>query len=551
MLNRLFIKNIVLVESCEIYFEKGLNVLTGETGAGKSVILSALSFLMGDRIDTSLLRQGAENGVVEASFDIEPGYPLFALLQESGIDHSKDDELIVRRELSSSGKSRTFINNQAAQLALLKKISGHLIESCGQHAHMRLLEKNAPLLLLDTYGNLQPLLEEFQKAYKEEISIKKQLDEIKGQSGERLHLIETCQREIEEIEKAHLKEGEDEELFSQFSQLSQKEELSSIVSECLLVLEGEQTSILSTLLRLKNNFHKLATKSLEFKDAQSSYHNALVELKEISYKLHDWQSREEFSQEELAVMELRLKQISDLKKKYGPDISDVISWKDKQHVQLLKLENQDLELEKLEECLLKAHERTELYAKRLTEKRTIEAKNFAKAIEKEIQTLNMPRAHFEIIPIKKERTLDGDEDVKFFMTPNVGEKEIDIQEAASGGELARLTLALQTILVDRALVPTILFDEIDANIGGETAGIVGKKLVAMGKKRQVLCVTHFPQVAILADTHFSILKYEKDGRTLSTIQLLETKAQKTEEITRMLGGKTVADFAVAKSKSSR
>lgn len=532
MITELLIKNFILIDQVEIAFHKGLNVITGETGAGKSVILSALSFLLGEKLESSIIRNPDSPAVVQALFEIGK----LSLLEEAGIEHIEGEELIIRRELSHSGKSRAFINNQSISLSLLKKLAPHLLEFSGQHAHLKLLEESAPLNVLDDYINLSDQKKSFKSAWEDELSIKNEISRIESSTSERIRLIDNAKRELEEIVAAKILPDEDEGLFSEFQILSNQAEMKGHCSEILFCLDESKTAVIQQLIRQKASFEKLFETDPTLKETSESFLSAIAELQEVVYEMRRYQTKLEAHPTRLQVVEERLKEISSIKRKYGASFTEIEAYKGSLEAKLLHLENEDARLEELKERVGNCEKVTNTLADALTTTRKISGEKLAKEITREIQALNMPKALFEIAISKKTRSVDGDDKVTFFLTPNVGEKRINVQEAASGGELARVSLALQVTMIESYKTPTILFDEIDANIGGTTATIIGEKLAFLGKSVQVLSITHFPQVANQACAHFVICKSEQNGRTQSTVLKLTTQKEKHKELTRMLGG---------------
>jgi DNA repair protein RecN (Recombination protein N) len=536
MLLTLSIANFALIEKVSISFHAGLNVITGETGSGKSVILGALNFIQGARQDTAMIRHGSEKTVCEATFEVEENSPLLQLLQEAGIDYDINEPLIIKRELQLNGKGRVTINNQSANLALLKKITPFLIEFSGQHAHLALLDTHAPQRILDSFANLIDLQKEFSRLYQDEQELKKRIQTIENSQSERLRKIDICKLEIEEIKQANLQEGQEELLFQEFERLSHQDEIKQKTNELLYLFEDVKPSIISLLNRSKNTLERLVQMDAHFTETHKALSSSIVEIQEVAYEIRRYQERLHFSPERLQTIEQKLKQIAHLKRKYGQNIPEIQHYLELQIQKLQELENQDLLLEELKSRHEAHLHKTSALAHKLSCERKKAASALEEEITREISSLNMPKALFEVEITNKERSETGDDLIEFFLTPNVGEKRIDVKEA-SGGELARVALATKLILADRLESHTLIFDEIDANIGGKTASLVGEKLASLGKTVQVISITHFPQVARFSSSHFCIQKKEKEGRTHSIVEYLETQSQREQEIERMLGGK--------------
>lgn len=534
MLKFLRLQNIILVEQADIPFSTGLNILTGETGAGKSAIMKGLGIAVGERSDTSMIRKGSEKGIVEAVFDIEQ-YPfLIQLLEESGIDHEPNQDLLIRREISLSGKNRLFINNQLAQLTLLRKLGLQLAHMVGQHANQQLFSLEYHRSVLDLYAGLDSFVETYKESYEKENTIRQELELLINQESQRLREIDICQKELEELDEAQLKEGEDEELFSEYTLLVNAKELSEHIQEINKSLSGDRQPIIAGLHRNKTILDSLAKIDPTFAEIGQTFHNALLELQEISYTLLRYQNSIQDDPNRLDQINDRLTLINKLKRKYGAVIQDINNYYAETKSKLQQLENADTRIEALKEELQQIELHTNFLAKELTAKREQGAKKLEKALTKQLHSLNMSKAQFIVQVAPQKRTANGDDKVEFFLQPNVGEHQIALKDAASGGEVSRVLLALQTLLAGKAKIPTLIFDEVDANIGGETATIVGEKLEEIGLQHQVICVTHFSQVASRAHHHLQISKLEKEGRTVTQVQRLDAKSQE-KELERMLG----------------
>lgn len=538
MLKHLRIENIILIEQAHIPFSTGLNVLTGETGSGKSAIMHGLSLAIGERADTSIVRKGNEKGVVEAIFDIDRHPSLQSFLREAGIDHEDGQELIIRREISLSGKGRIYINHQAAQLHLLRQLGQLLVQIVGQHANQMLFSTDQHRSILDLYGDSVQLGEAFSASFAEESRLRQELANLINQEAQRLREIDVCQRELEELEEAHLQEAEEEDLFVEYTRLANSQELTSKVYEISQSLAGER-AILSTLSRHKHVFDSMLALDANLKETANSFNNAVLELQEIAHTLRQYQSRIQHDPERLAMIHERLSLITRLKRKYGNTISDIKAYQEQAKIRLAQLENADLQIEILQENLKNAQEKSNQLAHQLTDKRQQSARLLEAALTEQLHLLNMSKAEFLVAITPQKRTSSGDNKIEFFLRPNVGEHEIPLKEGASGGEISRVLLALQTLLAGKEKTPTLIFDEVDASIGGKTATIIGSKLKQIGEQHQVICITHFSQVAAQAHHHIQISKQEKEGRTFTSVKCLDS-ASKQQELERMLGGKKIA-----------
>ncbi|MEI8365320.1 MAG: DNA repair protein RecN [Parachlamydiaceae bacterium] len=528
MLKELRLTNIVLVESAAVPFTEGFNVLSGESGAGKSAILNALNLIAGERSDASLVRHGTDKGVVEAVFDIHSNPLLEHLLYETGIDHEAGCELFIRREITAAGKSRAFVNNQLAQLTLLRQIGAHLIEVVGQHANQKLLSLEYHRQVVDLFGDLKGDVMAFAEAWTEETQIREALDHLVHTEAQRLRDSEICRMEIEELEDAALKNGEEEDIFAEYALLSSADDLVQKTGDILRVLSGEKIAVLAHLTRQKATFDQLVKIAPTLTETAISYENARLELEEVAHTLRLYESRIENNPEKAERINTRLQLISRLKKKYGSTVEEVLLYLEAAKKRLISLENAEADIELLQEKLEVASVKTNTLGNKLSSLRRASAKKLEKAVVAHLRSLNMPKVefHVEFTPQKRGRT--GDDKMEFYLTPNFGEHCLPLKECASGGELSRMLLTIQTLLAGKEKIPTLVFDEVDANIGGETAAVIGEKLREIATQHQVLCITHFAQVAKQAEHHLKIHKKEIDGRTVTFVDILDHSGQQQE-----------------------
>lgn len=535
MIIELHLQNIVLVESADILFGPGLNVLSGETGSGKSAIMNALNLISGDRTDTSMIRKGCEKGVIEALFDIKQLPQLHHFLQEMGIDHEGGNDLLIKREINSSGKSRAFINHQTAQLSLLKQVGAFLFQIVGQHANQKLRSLENHRVILDLFGGLQQEVETFARSWEEENRIRNALHDLVNNEAKRQREIEVCQMEIEELLEAKLKEGEEEELFAEYTHLANAEERANKARELSHAFFGDKLSLLSFLQKLKQPFEQLTELDISLEDSLRSYENALIELQEVGHTISNYENRIEHNPERASFLNDRLALINRLKRKYGKTIDEIHVYLKQTQEKWDKLAHADEEIETMRSMLAKLENHNSILSQKLTAKRKEAAQKLESELISHVRALNMPNADFRVEMTTQKRSRSGDDRIEFFLAPNVGEHSVPLRECASGGELSRVMLALQTLLAGREKIPTLIFDEIDANIGGETASIVGEKLKEIGTQHQVLSITHFHQVARHAHHHLHIFKEEQNGRTYTKITLLNEENSRQLELLRMAG----------------
>lgn len=534
MLKELRIFNIILIEAAEISFESGLNVITGETGSGKSAIMHAFSLITGARADSTLVRKGKDKGAVEAYFEGSMTEPLKQLLEEAGIACEEENGLIIRREIAGSGKSRAFINNQLVQIALLRSVGEHLVDIVSQHASRHLLSLEAHRQIIDLYAALDKEVSAFATSWERESLLQRQLNRLISSEAQRLREIEGCLRELEELQEAALKEGEDEELFAEYTLLVNSEELAGKSAALLQMLNGEKQSVIQLLNRQKGTFDELIALDVTLAPTFEAFTTASIELQEVAYTLAGYHNRIERNPAHCQRLNDRLTLISQLKRKYGSTIAEMQLYQAKLSDRLAELENSDADIERIKEELEVLAATNHRLATQLSVKRREAAGRFECEIVKQLSSLNMPKVEFQVEISSQKRSRWGDDLIEFFFVPNVGEHRIPIRECASGGELSRMLLALHVMLAGRGQIPTLVFDEIDEGVGGKTAGLVGEKLKEIGVNHQVLCITHFPQVAKLAALHLQISKAEKGGRTATEIQTLD-EISRHQEISRMLG----------------
>lgn len=533
MLHELRIQNLVLFESTTVVFSRGLNILTGETGSGKSAIMAALRLIGGERADAELIRHGSEKAIIEAVFS-SPSRELAHLLEESGISFDPTEPIIIRREIGVSGKGKVHINHQSVLVSLLRTLSPFLFEMVTQHANQMLFSTDAHRQILDTFGGLEEKVNVFTRCWEEEKSLVDEKHTLTTQNSERLRLTARYEAEIEELNEAHLQEGEEDELFNEYTKLINAEEIAKLVEDITEELAGDEKPILTRLNRHLTMLEKLGGIDPKSKDLALTFKNAVSELQEVSYSLRRYRNGIDSNPEKAFELNERLTLLNKLKRKYGSTVSEMLAYLEETETKLASLQNADDRLEKLDKEIALATKKTEAAAQALTAARTKAATALSKALTKEIRSLNMPKAELEVTVTQAKRSKNGDDHIEIMMSPNVGEKQISVKECASGGEISRLLLSLKTLLAGLQATPCLIFDEVDANIGGETATIVGQKLYQIAQSQQLLCITHFPQVAEQADHHLRVSKSEVNGRTVGAVVVLDGVGRQREK-ERMLG----------------
>jgi len=541
MLTDLTIKNVAIIDTLQITFKPGMTVLTGETGAGKSIIIDAVGLIMGNRASSDLIRSGEEEAVVEALFDISALPEIQQQLSEAGFDAA--DELLVKRSLSRSGKNRIFINGGMATLALLTDIAPRLINIYGQHDSQTLLKPENHLRLLDVYAGLGALRQKFTTLFNRLASVREALTDLEKAEREAERRLDLLSYQSEEIAKAGLKHGEDELLEEQRKLLASAEKLGSVSSEAFDRLYGGDGTLLGQLRRISGSISELSTIDISLQGLATSLDGAYLQLEDAAITLRDYSSRIESDPAALQQIDDRLDQIGRLKKKYAPTVDAILAYKVEIEAELDQLQGREQSKHTLAAELDTLKEELKVAGGELTAARTHAATKLKHALEGEAHQLAMKGAIIEPTLEKLiEPRSSGFERVEFLFSPNPGEIPRPLGKIASGGELSRLMLAIKQVLPEGD-VPTLVFDEVDTGIGGATSELVGRKLKNVAARQQVLCITHLPQVAVFADQQLRVEKLVERGRTTTRILELD-KHERTKEIARMLAGSTVTDSAL-------
>ena len=541
MLTDLIIKNVAIINTLQITFKAGLTVLTGETGAGKSIIIDAVGLIMGNRASSDLIRSGEEEATVEALFDIAALPEIRQQLAEAGFDVT--DELLIKRSLSRAGRNRIFINGGMATLALLTDIAPRLINIYGQHDSQTLLKAENHLRLLDAYAGLGELRQKFATLFSRLLSVRATIAGLEDAEREAERRLDLLSYQSEEIAKAALKAGEEEQLGEQRKLLANAEKLGGISSEAFDRLYGGDGALLGQLKRISGSIAELSAIDHSLQDTAASLEGAYLQLEDAAITLRDYASRIETDPAALQQVDDRLDQIGTMKKKYAPTVEEILAYKNGIDAELEQLHGREQSRHTLEternnlEILLKQA------GEELTAARTEAATKLKHALEGEAHQLAMKGAVIEptLEPLPEPRS-SGCEKVEFLFSPNPGEIPRPLGRIASGGELSRLMLAIKQVLPEGD-VPTLVFDEVDTGIGGATSELVGRKLKNVATRQQVLCITHLPQVAVFADQQLRVEKLVEGGRTSTRIIELDLN-ERTSEVARMLAGATITESAL-------
>lgn len=528
MLKRLDIENLVLLQKAHLNFDAGFTIITGETGSGKTILLQALRYVTGERADAEAVRAGAAKAVIEAEFEPAKRGLIETCLEEAGIEWEPNSPLLLKREISREGRNRAFINCQMVTLSLLQKIGDQLIDFTDQHAHHELRKPPKQRLLIDLFGSLIPLVQESKNTREVLKQIDERLDSLRQSAAAKDKELEKIQMAIEEISSANLKTQEEEIVSSEHHRLAHAQELTEKTSQLIHLLENPPFALIVQSRKTQTLLQQIATIDSSLESLVTISQEITLNLQELHRSLSSYLSQVEADPKRLEYLEERLSLLDKLKRRYGNPLAHLQELKQQEH----KLCSYEEEIEALEQEREKAAKIASISA----EKRFAARKQTSILLEQKtteiLRDLNMPFAKFSI-----ELTYSFSEDeIAFLLQANPGQPGGAIQEFASGGELSRLMIALQSALAEKHPTPTIVFDEIDANIGGETATIIGKTFQRLGIQRQVLAITHFPQVASQADHHFLIGKQLSESGTLTTVEALQ-KDWRAKELLRMLGGR--------------
>lgn len=551
MLHSLYVKNFALIKEAEVYFKEGLNILTGETGAGKSIIIGSINMALGAKITKEMMRDDAEYAYVELVFSIQNEKQL-QTLKELEVLLEDDNQVILSRRISN-GKSISKVNGETVTTARLKQIADLLIDIHGQHEHQTLLYKKNHLGILDEYGKaeIEPLLHELKENYKLYIDLKEQLHNTEQNEAKRLRELSLLEYEFQEIEAADLKPNEDSELENKFHFLLNAQK---IVTAMTAVYELTEQGKASAAENIGYALKELSTVAL-YDDKIEKMNEQLMEieglLNDFNLDVSKFMSQMEFSENEIGMIEERLNTINHLKSKYGSSIKDIIAYQSETEKKLEQLRNYDEYVEKLKRDFHKQEERITMLCGKISEIRRKCGVLLAVKIKEILKDLGFINVDFEIQINKEDHFTDkGYDDVEFMISTNPGEPIKPLGKVASGGELSRIMLAIKTVLSGNDNIETLIFDEIDTGISGRTAQMVSEKLAIIAKSCQVICITHLPQIAAMADYHYGIQKIVEDNSTKTYIHQL-TEEEIIEELARLIGGAKITDTVLQSAKEMK
>lgn len=538
MLEMLHIENIAIIERSEIAFARGFNALTGETGAGKSIVIDSMSAVLGQRTSRDLIRTGADKAFVSAWFSHVPA----SICEDLGITPDEDGNLLLQREIHADGKNVCRVGSRPVTVSQLRQLGSRLVNIHGQHDGQQLLDEEQHLTYLDRYGRVENAFSVYADKYNTLTEIRRQMTALQMDEAEKARRMDTLQYQIAELERAKLKEGEEEVLESRRNLLRNGEKFISAVSGCDYCLSGSDDSdgVLSLLRRAQEAISTVRNLDETFAALYERLQEAYSEVYDIADTVSDQRANFDFSPNELDEVEGRLDLLYRLKKKYGATVEDMLAYLDKCRTELDQICYAGDTLERLKKEEAKAEKAVMEAARALSEERKAAASALETLVLEELRQLDMAKIRFCVEFTDHAPDATGMDGVRFLMSANVGEELKPINKIASGGELARIMLALKNVLSEQDMVATLVFDEVDTGVSGRAAQKVAEKMARIAGSKQVLCVTHLPQLAAMADTHFSVEKGEREGRTYTNVEELD-RSRRREELARLTGGAHVSD----------
>ncbi|MDQ1909514.1 DNA repair protein RecN [Paenibacillus sp. GD4] len=551
MLLEMTIRNLAVIEEVHLHCKQGFHVLTGETGAGKSIIIDALSLIAGGRSSSDLVRYGNDKATIEALFQLDGKHPVREVLRRMGIEAAPEEHLIIRREITAQGKSTSRINGQLVNLSMLKEVGEYLVNIHGQHEHQSLFKVEEHIRWLDAFGESQirPKKQAYQLIYDEYMQIRKELKDLQETSQQSLQMMDLYRFQMEEISSAKLKPGEDEALLEERKKLSNAEKLYQNAADAYELLYGGKGVGLDAISRAVQKLQDIAALDNTLQPLVEQAQGAFYQLEDAAYQVRDYRDNIEFNPSRLDYIERRLDTLSSLRRKYGDTVTDILAYLQKITQELDKIENKDEKLQQLQKQEKEARERLQVTAAELTNARGLVALQLADEIVNELRDLQMERTQFkvQIAPLQERFTRDGADQVEFLISANPGEPLRSLSKIASGGEISRVMLALKSIFARVDQIPVLVFDEVDTGVSGRAAQAIAEKLSVLSRECQVFSITHLPQVACMADAHYYINKMTDGDRTFTRIDDLPLQGR-IGELARMLGGVEVTGKTMEHAK---
>lgn len=537
MLELLHIENIAIIEAADIEFAPGFNALTGETGAGKSIVIDSLSAVLGQRTSRELIRTGADKAFVSAAFS----GTVPELTETLGIQPEADGTLLLQREIQTDGKNVCRVNGRPVTVGQLRALGARLLNIHGQHDGQQLLDEEQHIVYLDSFGRVESLAITYAEKYKNFTDIRRQIGALQMDEAEKARRVDTLQYQIEELRRAKLTPGEEEELTARRGMLRNAEKFLDAVAGADYALNGDDSGggALSALRQAQDALSGVRHLDDAFGQLYERLGEAYSEVYDIAATVEDKRGELDVSPGELDRVESRMDLLYRLKKKYGATVEDMLDYQARCEAELAQIEDAGDTLVRLEQALSKAEKAARQAAQALSDARKAAAEQLTAQILTELQQLDMGKIRFAVDFAEKPLDSDGMDAVRFLMSANVGEELRPIHKIASGGELARIMLAMKNVLSEQDHVGTMVFDEVDTGVSGRAAQKVAEKMARISRRKQVLCVTHLPQLAAMADTHFSVEKGERGGRTYTEVRRLD-REQRRRELARLTGGSHVS-----------
>ena len=541
MLTTLRIKNLAIVADLTLELQPGCNVLTGETGAGKSIVIGALNLVLGERADRTLIRSGSDSCSVEAVFNVAKlKAPLKSFLDENGLEPCEEDQLVLKRAFTSTGANRQFVNGSPTTLAALTTIGEWLVDIHGPHDHQSLLHAPKQLAILDAFGGLQKERDAFGELIRRRADLEAEKSVLIVDEKTYAQQLDLLRFQVQEINTAKFQPDEEEQVAQEYQRASNAAKLLQLSQTALDALAESENALLTQAGLVGRTLQELQRVDAGAAPILDLHGQAVGSLRELQTELSRYVDKVDLNPERLQELEERLNLIHSLKRKYAPTLAEVIAFGEAAGQKLQSLEQRDEELARLNAALGKLDAEISRAGWELTTKRKKVMPSLNKAVSRQLDDLGFKQSKFEVaLSTSTQPFTTGLDTVEFQFAPNPGEPAKPLRAIASSGELARVMLALKTVLAAEDEIPVLVFDEVDANVGGETANAVGEKMKTIAARRQVLCISHLPQVAAAATAHYVVTKQVKDGRTVSEIHRLDKK-ERVKELTRMLGGQTDA-----------
>lgn len=537
MLQELSIRNFAIISNLNIQFDEGMTVLTGETGAGKSIVIDAVSLLVGARGSTDYIRAEEKKCQLEGLFTLPQGHPIFDKLSKKGID-VEDEMIVIQRDIARNGKNTCRINGHLVNTTMLKEIGPYLVDIQGQHDSQQLMQPEYHLSMLDRFGNasLQQLKADYLEAFENYKQWDKKLKQVQANEQAYAQRMDMLKYQVEEIEAAELEVGEEEQLTEERHKLTNFQRLADELSLSYQALNSEEGGVLSALSTVVSALQNIEDLSPHYQEMAQTASDLFYSLQDLSGEISGEIDQLEMDEARLDFIEDRLREIRNLERKYGSNIEEVLTYYDKISEELSKVLNEEYNIDTLQEKVTQYYEQVQHLGKKLSKERHEVAYQLTQAIHHELSDLYMEHAKFEVrFETLDDPTEEGLESVSFYIATNKGEESKPLQKVVSGGELSRVTLALKTMFIDSTAVTSIIFDEVDTGVSGRVAQAIAEKIYQIASSSQVLCITHLPQVAAIADHHYFIEKNIQNDRTLMHWVEIEDE-HRTQEIARMLTG---------------